>query len=123
MSFSLFRSSRDFSRVARHGWTRSMATMSIHEPTSKLPYDKLASKLQTVRQARGNQPLSLAEKIIYSHLDNPQDAKEVVRGKSYLKLRPGKKTHTHRTEWTTSTSAATAATSDTRICTFSEHIH
>jgi aconitate hydratase len=30
----------------------------------------------------------LAEKIIYGHLDDPSDAKDIVRGESYLRLRP-----------------------------------
>ncbi len=34
-----------------------------------------------------NAPLNLAEKLVYSHLDDPQ-GQELERGKSYLKLRP-----------------------------------
>lgn len=34
-----------------------------------------------------NKPLTLAEKIVYSHLDDPE-GQEIERGKSYLKLRP-----------------------------------
>lgn len=33
------------------------------------------------------QPLTLAEKVVYGHLDDPS-AQEIVRGKSYLRLRP-----------------------------------
>ncbi|ETO14614.1 hypothetical protein RFI_22754, partial [Reticulomyxa filosa] len=33
-------------------------------------------------------PLSLSEKILYSHLDDPSVAGDIVRGKSHLKLRP-----------------------------------
>lgn len=32
-------------------------------------------------------PLSLAEKIVYGHLDNPLE-QDICRGKSYLRLRP-----------------------------------
>lgn len=32
-------------------------------------------------------PLTLAEKIVYSHLDEPETA-DIKRGESYLKLRP-----------------------------------
>jgi len=35
-------------------------------------------------------PLTLAEKIIYGHLDNPADYSELVRGETYLKLRPAR---------------------------------
>ena len=36
---------------------------------------------------RLNRPLTLAEKIVYGHLDNPHD-QDIERGVSYLKLRP-----------------------------------
>ncbi len=32
-------------------------------------------------------PLTLAEKVVYGHLDDPVN-QEIVRGKSYLRLRP-----------------------------------
>lgn len=34
-----------------------------------------------------NKPLTLAEKIVYGHLDNPHE-QDIERGVSYLKLRP-----------------------------------
>ncbi|GLH67503.1 aconitate hydratase [Geothrix edaphica] len=49
-------------------------------------YDRMATSLKVVRQ-RLNRPLSLAEKIVYGHLDHPGQA-EILRGKSYLELRP-----------------------------------
>ena len=60
--------------------------MSRYEPNSRLPYDKLEANLAVVRK-RLNRPLTLAEKIVYSHLDNPQEQK-IERGVSYLNLRP-----------------------------------
>lgn len=66
---------------------RSLAAMSIHEPDTTLPYEKIAARLQTVRKHKTH-PLTLAEKIIYGHLDNPDDAAAITRGQSYLKLRP-----------------------------------
>jgi aconitate hydratase len=52
----------------------------------KAVYDKLCANIEIVR-TRLNRPLSLAEKIVYGHLDNP--AHQVIeRGKSYLELRP-----------------------------------
>ena len=63
------------------------APLSVHEKDKHLPYDKIAERLRTVRKhIKG--PLTLTEKIIYGHLDNPDDAATIVRGKSYLKLRP-----------------------------------
>ncbi|HJW08234.1 MAG TPA: aconitate hydratase [Holophagaceae bacterium] len=52
----------------------------------KAVYEKMAANLKVVRQ-RLNRPLSLAEKIVYGHLDAPA-TQELVRGKSYLDLRP-----------------------------------
>jgi len=51
-----------------------------------LPYEKLNSNLQIVR-SRLNRPLTLSEKILYSHLDDPKN-QDIKRGESYLKLRP-----------------------------------
>lgn len=51
-----------------------------------LPYDKLTSNLKIVKK-RLNRPLTLSEKVLYSHLDNPKE-QEIVRGDSYLRLRP-----------------------------------
>ncbi|XP_044752090.1 probable aconitate hydratase, mitochondrial [Coccinella septempunctata] len=64
---------------------------SISTPISKfdkktLPYEILSHKLKIVRE-KLKQPLTLAEKILYSHLDSPED-QEIERGKSYLRLRP-----------------------------------
>jgi aconitate hydratase len=49
-------------------------------------YAKMAKRLAVVR-ARLGRPLTLAEKLLYGHLDDPANA-ELVRGKSYLDLRP-----------------------------------
>ena len=37
--------------------------------------------------ARLKRPLTLSEKILYGHLDDPYN-QDIVRGASYLKLRP-----------------------------------
>lgn len=42
--------------------------------------------VQIVRKKLNNKPLTLAEKIVYGHLDDPNQIP--VRGKTYLKLRP-----------------------------------
>lgn len=36
---------------------------------------------------RLQRPLTLAEKVLYGHLDDPKN-QEIVRGESYLNLRP-----------------------------------
>jgi len=51
-----------------------------------LPFEKLQSNLKIVKD-RLNRPLTLSEKILYSHLDDAKNA-DIKRGQSYLKLRP-----------------------------------
>ncbi|KAG7175315.1 Aconitate hydratase-like 1 [Homarus americanus] len=60
--------------------------MSHLDPGSEMPYDKLQATLDVVKQ-RLNRPLTLSEKVLYSHLDDPA-SQDIVRGESYLKLRP-----------------------------------
>ncbi len=52
----------------------------------KSVYQNINDRLQVVRK-RLNRPLTLAEKILYGHLDDPQN-QELVRGSSFLLLRP-----------------------------------
>jgi len=66
---------------------RGFASMSRLEPQTSLPYPKLAERLATVQKVLPG-PLTLTEKVVYSHLDDPTCAKDIVRGESYLKLRP-----------------------------------
>jgi aconitate hydratase len=51
-----------------------------------LPYPKLQDTLQVVRR-RLDRPLTLSEKVLYTHLRNPHD-QEIERGKSFLLLDP-----------------------------------
>merc|ERR1712136_618524 len=51
-----------------------------------LPYEKLAANLKIVKD-RLSRPLTMSEKVVYSHLDDPIN-QEIVRGASYLYLRP-----------------------------------
>ena len=62
--------------------------MSKYETDKYIPYHTMNEKLSQVKALMNNKPLTLAEKIIYSHLDDPNDASDIVRGESYLKLRP-----------------------------------
>ncbi|KNC82089.1 aconitate hydratase, mitochondrial [Sphaeroforma arctica JP610] len=88
-----------FTTVAR---AKAPATMSLANMTVRcmsttmmskldtfpeaLPFDKMRGKLDIVKGRLGH-PLTLAEKIVYSHLDDPVNS-DLVRGESYLKLRP-----------------------------------
>jgi aconitate hydratase len=49
-------------------------------------YKKMSENLAVVR-SRLNRPLTYAEKILYSHLDDPH-GQDIQRGSSYLRLRP-----------------------------------
>lgn len=51
-----------------------------------LPYEKLVQRLEVVKK-RLNRPLTMSEKVLYSHLDDPQN-QDITRGTSYLRLRP-----------------------------------
>lgn len=51
-----------------------------------LPYEKLQKNVETVKKRLGR-PLTLSEKILYGHLDDPAN-QEIERGVSYLRLRP-----------------------------------
>ncbi|KAF8140065.1 hypothetical protein EV363DRAFT_1426505 [Boletus edulis] len=55
------------------------------------PYAKLLQKLDRVRELLNNRPLTLAEKILYSHLVDPEKALSrggKIRGETYLQLNP-----------------------------------
>lgn len=60
--------------------------MSKFEPAKSIDYTKMEAKLETVRSRLGR-PMTLSEKILYSHLDDPAN-QEIQRGESYLRLRP-----------------------------------
>ncbi|GAV53478.1 hypothetical protein ZYGR_0AI07620 [Zygosaccharomyces rouxii] len=57
------------------------------------PYSKLLEKLGQVKEITNHAPLTLAEKILYSHLCDPQESivssnLQDIRGLQYLKLNP-----------------------------------
>jgi homoaconitase len=76
------------------------ATHAYQPPTSYRraaipPYQKILRQFEEVRRTLGSRSLSLAEKILYSHLDNPEDSLltdtqngKNVRGVANLKLKP-----------------------------------
>ncbi|KAM3959226.1 LOW QUALITY PROTEIN: mitochondrial aconitase 1 [Aphomia sociella] len=51
-----------------------------------LPYEKLTKNLEIVKKRLGRD-MTLSEKVLYSHLDDPQ-GQDIERGTSYLRLRP-----------------------------------
>ncbi|XP_053325932.1 aconitate hydratase, mitochondrial [Spea bombifrons] len=65
---------------------RAKVSMSHFEPNEYVSYEKLEKNIKIV-QKRLDRPLTLSEKIVYGHLDDPVK-QEIVRGKAYLRLRP-----------------------------------
>ncbi|XP_078034776.1 putative aconitate hydratase, mitochondrial [Augochlora pura] len=72
--------------VSPLSFAAAKVAMSKFDKTSYLPYDKLEANLKVVKK-RLTRPLTLSEKVLYSHLDEP-DKQDIVRGTSYLRLRP-----------------------------------
>merc|ERR1712117_18592 len=62
--------------------------LSKYEPTEFVEdrYAQLKKNVDIVK-ARLGKPMTLSEKIVYGHLDDPHNS-ELVRGESYLNLRP-----------------------------------
>ncbi|XP_053388072.1 aconitate hydratase, mitochondrial-like [Mercenaria mercenaria] len=60
--------------------------MSRFEQNQYIDYDKISHRVDIVKQRLGR-PLTLSEKVLYGHLDDPKN-QDIVRGESYLKLRP-----------------------------------
>lgn len=60
-------------------------------PSITPPYAHLLAQLKQVKAVLNDRPLTLAEKIVYSHLDNVEEGLAgggAIRGENYLKLRP-----------------------------------
>jgi len=64
----------------------SKVALSKLDPNVYLPYEKLLNNVNVVRK-RLNRPLTMSEKVLYGHLDKPQE-QDIERGVSYLRLRP-----------------------------------
>ncbi len=51
-------------------------------------YAKLIANLKRVKSSTNSQPLTLAEKVLYSHQTSIVDGSDVIRNQTYLKLTP-----------------------------------
>ena len=83
-------------KTARRCYATPAQTPSIpHRRAAIPPYQKILKKFEIVRNILGSRKLSLAEKILYAHLDNVEeslltgtnDGKD-IRGNANLKLKP-----------------------------------
>lgn len=70
---------------ARHSST--LPPLSRYDENIPLSYDTIMEKATVARKALGR-PFTLAERIVYGHLDDARSAAGIVRGQTYLKLRP-----------------------------------
>eukprot|EP01025_Chloroclados_australasicus_P057503 TRINITY_DN716_c0_g2_i1.p1 TRINITY_DN716_c0_g2~~TRINITY_DN716_c0_g2_i1.p1 ORF type:complete len:834 (-),score=109.77 TRINITY_DN716_c0_g2_i1:406-2808(-) len=81
-----------YSSFLVRGFAAAVGTESVplskHEQNEYLNdrYAKMDERLAVVRK-RLNKPLTLAEKVVYGHLDDPEH-QDMERGVSYLRLRP-----------------------------------
>lgn len=81
--------------LGRRALKRALATHASSYPekdctTITPPYERLIGNLGRVRNILGGRPLTLAEKILYSHIEDPERTlagKREIRGE-YLQLRP-----------------------------------
>ncbi|KAE8379995.1 aconitase family-domain-containing protein [Aspergillus bertholletiae] len=81
----LFVGARGLATASEHPLDKKVE-MSNVEKGNYINYKKMSENLDIVRR-RLSRPLTYAEKILYSHLDNPHE-QDIERGVSYLKLRP-----------------------------------
>ncbi|CAN3357052.1 aconitate hydratase, mitochondrial [Diutina catenulata] len=73
--------------LATSGLTRdSQVNQNLLESHSFINYKKNLENVKIVKERLGR-PLTYAEKLLYGHLDKPAE-QEIIRGQSYLKLRP-----------------------------------
>ena len=63
-----------------------MVTIESTREFATQTYERMSERLATVR-GRLNRPMSLAEKVLLSHLDDPEN-QEIVPGESYIRVRP-----------------------------------
>ncbi|KAG0172849.1 Aconitate hydratase mitochondrial [Apophysomyces sp. BC1015] len=75
---------RNYAQVG--SWAKQKVAMSNLEKDQYINYQRIEDNLAIVRK-RLNRPLTMSEKVVYGHLDDPEN-QDIERGKSYLKLRP-----------------------------------
>ena len=63
-----------------------MVTIESTPEFARQVYQKMTSNLEVVRSRLGR-PMSLAEKVLLSHLDNPQE-QELDPGNTYIEVNP-----------------------------------
>lgn len=84
----LFRNTVHFRNFVRNfsAVVPNRVDMSSFDKGCTINYDELEHNIGVVKK-RLARPLTLAEKILYSHIDDPEQ-QDIKRGESYLRLRP-----------------------------------
>jgi len=73
---------------SRRGYATAPKAKLSRFDKGHIDYDKIASTLEKYKSSQAKStPLTLTEKILYGHLEDPT-ATKIVRGQTYLKLRP-----------------------------------
>ncbi|KAH8803527.1 putative aconitase [Xylogone sp. PMI_703] len=76
-------------RLATVSQNTNAPTLSRFETDRYIDYGKLDKNIHIAREEL-RRPLTYAEKVIYGHLDKPEIAGNIVRGQSYVKVRPSR---------------------------------
>ncbi|CAB4481677.1 aconitate hydratase [Rhizophagus irregularis] len=77
---------RNYAQVLAGDILNKKIPISNFEKDKYINYKRIQDNLTTVKK-RLDRPLTLSEKILYSHLDDPH-GQDIKRGVSYLRLRP-----------------------------------
>jgi len=89
VSGSVHRLSTKITQNAPRGFATAKTAKLSRFDKENVNYDKINENLTKWKKAQPKSPkLTLAEKLVYGHLDNPQQQANIVRGQTYLKLRP-----------------------------------
>lgn len=82
-------------QAQRRGYAVHQSQPPIRRNAAVPPYQKILTKFEDVREILGKRKLTLAEKILYAHLDDPAeslltntDNGNNIRGNANLKLKP-----------------------------------
>lgn len=85
--------------------------MSNYDPQAYIQYERMAETVEKFRK-HWDKPLTYAEKVLYGHLDNPDQ--EVVKQESYLYLHPDRVAMQDATALLTSSARSVVSSSPTR---------
>ncbi|KAK4500403.1 hypothetical protein PRZ48_008592 [Zasmidium cellare] len=105
----------------QNGGISQRVHMNNLESDSFIDYAKMKSTLDVVR-SRLQRPLLFAEKVLFSHLDDP--TQELERGTSYLRLRPDRVASHDATAQTVFLQLMSAGLTDTKtpMTVYSDHL-